>query len=361
MIAAEELYVDMARIRVQTADTELTPNELVTAGSMSIEHSGSAVRVASATAREVLLSRAADALRVPRSGLTIEDGVITSVETNEQTDYWSLTNGEHFHLEITRLPPLKHAHDYQIIGKRQPRLDIPDKVQGNVAFVHDMELPRMRYGRLIKPPTIDARLEEAPSSIEGLDIQIVRDGSFLGVIADREDIAARAAERLAGLVRWTAAPLAPLPADIPDYLRSHVTRSLPVVNGTPTDDPVPDHPPPDDAATTLSAHLLPALSDARRNGTLRRHRALHERAPDRVFPQPGHRGTQIGAQRRTRSVPRSDPRHPRGRVRDATATTARTTWPSMPRCSRLPWSRIRSRCAGPAPTSTVSSPMARHH
>lgn len=253
MIAAEELNVNFARIRVQTADTNLTPNELVTAGSMSVEQSGAAIRVACATARERLLTLAAETLRVPRSTLEIEDGILTSIETNEQTDYWSLLNGERFHLEIKTLPPLKHPHDYKTVGRRHPRVDIPNKVQGNVAFVHDMQLPHMRYGRLVKPPVVNARLEDAPEALEDMDVQIVRDGSFLGVIADREEVAARAAERLAGLVRWDAEPLSPLPPAMPDHLRSKVTRSLPVVDGTPVDEPVTHATPPESAWKTLSA------------------------------------------------------------------------------------------------------------
>ncbi|MEJ2089299.1 MAG: hypothetical protein P8Y69_12685, partial [Gammaproteobacteria bacterium] len=89
------------------------------------------------------------------------------METNEQTDYWSLLNGERFNLEIKTLPPLKHPHDYKTVGRRHPRVDIPDKVQGNVAFVHDMHLPHMRYGRLVKPPVVNARLKDAPEALDG--------------------------------------------------------------------------------------------------------------------------------------------------------------------------------------------------
>lgn len=90
MIAAEELDVALARVRVQTADTELTPNEFVTAGSLSIEDSGSALRVASAAARSALMKRAAELLGVAMESLRVIDGLITSEQTNQQTDYWTL-------------------------------------------------------------------------------------------------------------------------------------------------------------------------------------------------------------------------------------------------------------------------------
>jgi CO/xanthine dehydrogenase Mo-binding subunit len=255
MIAAEELSVHFDRVRVQTADTNLTPNEYVTAGSMSIEDSGSAVRVAAAAARAVLLSLAAESLRVPLGSLSVEDGIITSVETNEQTDYWSLLDGGKFDIQIQSPPVLKHPHDYQIVGRKHARLDIPDKVRGNVAFVHDMELPHMLYGRLVKPPTQNATLLEAPETLEDIDARIVRNGSFLGVIAPREELAAKAAERLAALARWETVPLDPLPDGVPEYLRNNVTHSLPVVDGTPINEEPADSLPATDSGIEATISL----------------------------------------------------------------------------------------------------------
>jgi hypothetical protein len=327
MIAAEELTVSIDRIRVQTADTELTPNEFVTAGSMSVEQSGGAVRIASATAREALLDRASEELRVPRGSLEVEDGIITSIETNEQTDYWSLLNGKRFQLEITAPPPLKHPHDYRIVGKRHARSDIPDKVQGNVAFVHDMELPHMRHGRLVKPPVVHARLAEAPESLDGIDARVVRDGSFLGVIADREEVAVAAAERLAGIARWEIVPLSPLPEGIPDYLRSNVSRSLPVVDGTPLDE-TPAEPPPPDARTVAATYYRPFQM----HGSMGPSAAI---ARVRVSRCSRVRWRKRSTCRRIRSTS-STPKEPA-----ATGTTGPTTSPWMRPSSRWRQSRIR--------------------
>jgi len=253
MIAAEELYISLERIVVQTADTEITPNEFVTAGSMSVEDSGSAIRVATATAREYLLALAGEVLGVDPATLLVEDGIITSTATNQQTDYWSLQGGHPFEVTITSMPALKDPHDYTLVGTRQRRLDIPDKVRGNVAFVHDMTLPRMRYGRVVKPPVAAARLLEAPEHLDLPGVEVVRDGSFLGVVADREETAVLAATRLASLARWQAEPLSPLPAEVPDYLRDNVTVSLPVRDGTPQEEVVPAVRPHPAGSRTLAA------------------------------------------------------------------------------------------------------------
>ncbi|MGE0624034.1 MAG: molybdopterin cofactor-binding domain-containing protein [Pseudomonadales bacterium] len=253
MIAAEELYISLHRVVVQTADTELTPNEFVTAGSMSVEDSGSAIRVAAATAREYLLALAGQVLGVDPATLLVEDGTVSSTETNEQTDYWSLQGGHPFELTITAAPALKDPHDYTLIGTRQHRLDVPDKVKGNVAFLHDMTLPRMRYGRIVKPPVSGARLTAAPETLDLPGVDVVRNGSFLGVVADREETTVLAAERLARAATWDAEPLEPLPEDVPDYLREHVTVSLPVREGAPQEEPLPPIEPPPGSAQSLTA------------------------------------------------------------------------------------------------------------
>ena len=253
MIAAEELDVSVQRIVVQTADTELSPDEQVTSGSMSIEHSGSAVRTASATAASVLRALAAQALGVSEHTLQVEDGMLSSPDTNEQADYWSLQGGHPFGIRIVEAPACKDPHTYTVVGHKQPRLDLPAKVTGAPAFVHDLILPHLRHARIIKPPAPDARLELCPEQLHVAEVEIVRDGSFLGVIAPTEFLAVRAAEQLAARCRWSDAPITTLPAGIPDYLRHKVSQSLPVVQGTPEDrDPsAPDLPP--EADTTHSA------------------------------------------------------------------------------------------------------------
>jgi CO/xanthine dehydrogenase Mo-binding subunit len=219
MIVAEELDVPLARILVETADTELTPNEFITAGSMSVEDSGSALRVAAAAARRALLDMAAAALDVSVESLQVEAGLVSSRDSNEQTDYWTLLNGSGFELDIVELPELKDPHAYHTVGTHAPRLDLPAKVSGEAAFVHDMVLPQMRYGRVVKPPQQQAELIACPDALPadqfGGEVELIRDGSFIGVVARREETAIRAAERLASLCQWRSEPLQPAMAGIP--------------------------------------------------------------------------------------------------------------------------------------------------
>ena len=253
MIAAEELDVEIDRIRIQTADTEITPNEFVTAGSMSVEDSGSAVRIFSATARDVLLMLAAAELGVSPSSLSVDNGIIQSSDSNEQTDYWTLQSGRFFDVTMVETPPLKQPSEYRVVGHPAKRVDIRDKAVGNAAFVHDMQLPRMRYGRLVKPPTPTAELISLRDGFEIAGVDLVRDGRFLGVVANREELAVQAAQQLALACEWSTTSKLPARQDIRQYLRHNITASLAVENGMPTQDSVAQTPLPDDAVNTQAA------------------------------------------------------------------------------------------------------------
>lgn len=254
MIAAEELDVALNRIRIRTADTAFTPNEFVTAGSLSVEDSGSAIRAACATARARLLDAAAEELDVTRDSLAVDDGTVTSALTNQRTDYWALFSEELFAIDITKAPAGKEPGSYRVVGYPARRLDLPAKVLGERAFVHDMHLPGMLHGRLVKPPVAGARLERMAGDFKspGL-IAVVRDGSFVGVVTEREEQAVLAAERLAQRCTWNVTPLAPLPSEMAGHLRANVTASFPVVGGEPMAEPVPATPDPGGSALRLNA------------------------------------------------------------------------------------------------------------
>jgi CO/xanthine dehydrogenase Mo-binding subunit len=177
-------------------------------------------------------------LHVDAATLSVDDGTISSPDSNERTDYWTLAGSRPFGVDISEMPKLKDPEDYRLVGGRVQRLDLPAKVSGRAAFVHDLALPDMRHGRLVKPPQPHARLIEAPGALDLPNVQVVRDGTFLGIVADREDVAERAAAALAARCRWHTVPLEPRPDGMSEYLRAHVSRRLPVVDGTPLDEPV---------------------------------------------------------------------------------------------------------------------------
>ena len=203
-IAADELDVDLARIDVVSGDTARTPNEGQTAGSLSVEQSGTALRFACAEARHLLLSAAAEKLGVPASGLSVVDGTITAPSGATAT-YWELAGTVNFSREATAAVKPKPPSEHTWVGKSIARRDIPKKFTGGAAYVQDVRLPGMLFGRVVRPPSPGAQLlsvdEPAARRLPGV-VAVVRDGSFLAVAAEREEQAIRAREALKKSARW---------------------------------------------------------------------------------------------------------------------------------------------------------------
>jgi CO/xanthine dehydrogenase Mo-binding subunit/aerobic-type carbon monoxide dehydrogenase small subunit (CoxS/CutS family) len=258
-LAAEELDVAISRIRVIMADTELTPDEGTTAGSMSLQMSGNAVRQAAAEARHFLLTLAHEELEAAGdpTALTVVDGTITDPATGRSTDYWSLFGGQAFGRQVTGAVQPKPFAEHKLVGQRAIRIDLPAKATGAPSYVHDLELPAMVHGRIVRPPSYGARLvrvdEAAVAQLPGV-IKIVRDGSFLGVIAEREEQAIAAAEALHAATIWESDTPLPTDQSIYEILLQGPTQDKLVIDGSITDEPIPAiAPPPDSAANTLSA------------------------------------------------------------------------------------------------------------
>ena len=260
LIAAEELDVAYERVTVGRPDTVDAPDEGVTSGSNSMEESGNAVRLASATARRHLLVKAADALGVDVGALEVEDGEIRARGTNLATSYAELTGGRPLGIAIDRDAPLKPVAAYRQIGRPVAPRGLAELVTGTARFVHDMTMPGMLHARTVHAPHYHARLTgldaAVVSRLEGAGIRVVRDGSFLAVAGADEYAVEKAAVSLAGAATWTAGPGLDT-ASVHEHLVANERLSLPVIEGTPQRAPVPDlPPPPDGAALTLSARYL---------------------------------------------------------------------------------------------------------
>jgi len=215
-IAAEELDVEIHRIRILPASTAYSPDEGVTSGSLSIQDGGKALRVACAELRALMLGRAARTLKSAPSELVIQDGTIRGHDGS--VTYWDLAQVEG---EIPGAAPLKPPSAYRVVGASAPRRDLPGKFAGKPSYVHDMVLPQMLHGRMVRPPHALKKLLDFD---DPRGISIVRDGSFLGVLAEREEDAIAAAAKLRAKCTWEEA--APAPAGIHAWLKAHVTERI---------------------------------------------------------------------------------------------------------------------------------------
>jgi len=204
-IVAEELDVPVDQIRMEMGDTDRTPDQGYTAGSKTIQTAGVALRQASAEARQALLELASSRLGAQLGQLQIQAGVVTvQGDPSKRASYGELIGDQRFERQATGRAPVKRPEQHTVVGTSVPRIDLPGKLTGAASFVHDIRLPEMMHGRVIHPSGIGATLlsvDETSLASLPWSVRIVRQGSFLGIVAEREEQAIQAARTLA--VTWT--------------------------------------------------------------------------------------------------------------------------------------------------------------
>jgi CO/xanthine dehydrogenase Mo-binding subunit len=257
-IVAEELDLDLARVRMVPASTAASPNEGVTSGSFSVEHSGSALRYACAEARALFLAAAAQRLGVAMESLRVEaDGTIVG-PGNLRTSYWELGELGLLDRDATAKVPAKPAAERRIAGTAASRIDIPDKVFGRPRFVQDLTLPGTLHGRILRPPSPGATLtaldETRAKAVPGV-VAVVRDGSFVGIVAETEEAAAAGLKALAPGARWQAGDPLPDEADLGAWVRSQPVETTAISVREP---PVPAQ----KARTVARTYMRPYIAHA---------------------------------------------------------------------------------------------------
>ena len=199
LIVAEELDVGIQRVRMVSAATGVTPNEGFTAGSMSLETSGAALRQATAWARRLMLSAAARELGVAADATTVIDGQITAPGINQPMDYWRVQTGP-FDFDIVETTPEKNPADYRLVGRgHHPRLDIETKARGSHLFLQDLRADL--HARVVRPPSLNHRLEHLDTSLAP-PAELVVDGSFVAVAHPDEFTATVLAARVRERAVW---------------------------------------------------------------------------------------------------------------------------------------------------------------
>jgi len=256
MIAADELDVSLDRIRVVPADTAQSPDEGTTTSSMSLETSGNAIRHAAAEVRRLALAVAHEELEVSIEDLVVVDGAITAPATGRCVTYWDIFGGKRFGAQVRGAAQTKGADAYRIVGRPAQRLDLGPKVTGGAIFVHDLDLPDMVHGRIVRPPTYGASLayvdEQTAERIDGV-LEVVRDGSFLAVIAQREQQAVKAMEALRTAAVWQGGDELPDQEALEDHMLGQPELAFLVVDGSPVEGAIPPIQAAAGAARTLSA------------------------------------------------------------------------------------------------------------
>jgi nicotinate dehydrogenase subunit B len=234
-IVAEELDVSFSKVYMDSGDTDKAVDQGVTAAARTIERGGPQLRQASAAARQELLKLASARLDSPVEKLTVTDGVVSVVGSPaKKIAYGDLLGGKKFNIKIVASGigwdmkvapeiPAKNYKDYKIVGQSIPRVDLPGKFTGEFVYSQDVTVPGMLHGRSVRPATsLSAPLSVDDSSIKNIPgvVKVVREGNFVGVVAQTEWASIQAARALK--VTW-AEPTLKMPSgpdEVFDYLKN---------------------------------------------------------------------------------------------------------------------------------------------
>jgi nicotinate dehydrogenase subunit B len=237
-MVAEELDVPVGSVNLSIGDTATSVNQGGASGSTGIQEGGRQMRMAAAEAHRVLVDMAADKLGVPADQLTVTNGVVHAAnDATKKLSYAELIGGQFFNVHLDwngkygnplyapgKARP-KDPKDYTIVGQPVPRDDIALKVFAQGNFCTDIKVPGMVHGRMIRPAiagAVPVKVDE--SSIQDIpSVKVVWDKGFLGVVADKEWDAIKAARQLK--VEWSdAAPPFPDQAALYDHIRNAPVR-----------------------------------------------------------------------------------------------------------------------------------------
>ena len=234
-IVAEELDVRFDKVFMDSGDTDKAVDQGVTAAARTIERGGPQLRQAAAAARQELLKLASARLDSGVDLLTVTDGVVSVVgNPSQKISYGDLLGGKRFNVKITASGsgwdmkvapqvPVKDPKDYKIVGKSIPRVDLPEKFTGEFVYSQDVSVPDMLHGRVLRPATsLSMPTDVDESSIKNIPgvVKVVREGSFVGVVAQTEWAAIQASRALK--VTWSE-PTLKMPSgsdEVFDYLKN---------------------------------------------------------------------------------------------------------------------------------------------
>jgi CO/xanthine dehydrogenase Mo-binding subunit len=185
-----------------------------------MQDSGTAILNAAAQVRQILIAEAARRAEVPADQLRTEGGSVIA-PGGRRYRYGELVAGQRLHVVAASQSALKDPNQYAVMGHPIRRVDIPAKVTGGAAYVQDMRLAGMVHARIVRPPSYGAELvgvaTEAVEAMPGV-VKVVRDGSFLGVIAEKEFQAIEAMRALTAEAQWREIASLPEAESLPDFL-----------------------------------------------------------------------------------------------------------------------------------------------
>ncbi len=222
---AEELRTPIQSIHLVMADTDLTPYDLGTFGSRTTPLMAPQMKRVGAAAREALIDLAAERWKVDRHSVTLAGGLVKNNATGESIGFGELTHGQKL-LKTVDAATVTPPAEWKLEGTSAAKVNAIDMVTGAHRYTSDITRPGMFYGRILRPPAFNAKLDvfDAKDAAAIPDVAIVRDGNFVGAVASDEVTLAKAI--LAIHAEWDLKPQ-PSSKDLFAYLKEHPAAQSP--------------------------------------------------------------------------------------------------------------------------------------
>lgn len=231
-LVAEELCVPISRVKLIQCDTLVCPDQGTTSGSQStpVNFNSANLALAASSAREALVTMAAKQLGAPSGQLTVADGVITA-KNGRRVSYQELIGSKQFEIPLNASAKRRSPAQWTVLGKPVPSLDRAALMTGQFEFLHNLHVPGILHGRVVRPPEVGATVAAVDEgSVRGIPgmIKVVERKNFVGVVAEKQSQAAQAARQLK--VKWNPGPGLPAQKTYYESLRRQPSRDTLMVD-----------------------------------------------------------------------------------------------------------------------------------
>jgi CO/xanthine dehydrogenase Mo-binding subunit len=297
-LIAEEVGVPINRVKLIQCDTSMTPDQGTTSGAQShpANFNRANLALAGATAREALLRLGSQQLGVPVEQLVAANGEVASrSDRTKRVAYGALVGGRKFDLPLSTTARRKHPREWTVLGTDVPRLDIPALVTGQYEFVHNVRVPGMLHGQVVRPPVVGATVTSVDeNSVRGLPgvVKVVVKNNFVGVVAEKPWQALQAANKLA--VVWSGGTGLPNQQQFTEFLRTQPSRDTFYVDSQDVDAALKSAPTTINARYTFPYHMHGSIGTSAAVADVQADKATIWSATQAVWPMRNTAATVLG-------------------------------------------------------------------
>jgi CO/xanthine dehydrogenase Mo-binding subunit len=231
-LVAEELCMPLNRVKLIQCDTSVAPDQGTTSGSQSTptNFNSDNLAQAAATAREALINMAASKFTEPADQLTVADGVITG-KSGHRVTYAELIGSKRFDLPLNMTAKRRSPSQWTVLGKPVHALETAALMTSQFEFVHNVRVPGMLHGRVVRPPEVGATVASVDqNSVKQIPrlVKVVVHNNFVGVVAEKQWQAVQAARQLK--VKWNPGPGLPTQKTFFESLRKQPSQDTLLVD-----------------------------------------------------------------------------------------------------------------------------------